>query len=78
MALDGNRLGTAIHATVIAARPAAGALITDAELLAMWKLIGIDIVDEIKNNAVTSTTGVTATGPAGGPLPITAQPGTVS
>ena len=35
------------------------------------------IVDEIQANAVVNTTvtGTTATGPAGGPLPITSQPG---
>lgn len=36
------------------------------------------VVDEITQNAVVNTTvtGTTGTGPAGGPLPITSQPGT--
>lgn len=43
-----------------------------------WDIICQAHVNHIKNNAVTSTTGATGTGSPGGPLPITAQPGTIS
>lgn len=35
-------------------------------------------ITHITANSLTLTTGVTATGPFGGPLPITAQPGIIS
>ena len=78
MALDGDRLGVAIDAAINAAAPDADEKITAAQRLDMWKAIGNEIVNEIKTNGAVSTTGATATGPAGGPLPITAQPGVIS
>ena len=78
MALDGDRLGAALKAVMDAAKPAAGEEITDAQLLDLWKAFGNEITNEFKNNGAVSTNGVTGTGPAGGPLPITAQPGVIT
>jgi len=77
MALNGNTLGAAIAAAIIAAQTG----LSGAEqtiLIAKWQIIAGEIVSHITNNAETSTTGQTGTGPDGGPLPITAQPGTIS
>ena len=51
MALDGNRLGSAIAATILSFRPAANVKITDAQLEQMWQAVGRNIVDEIEQNA---------------------------
>lgn len=49
----------------------------EALLVSYWTQICKGILDHIKAAAVVNTTvtGVTGTGPAGGPLPITLQPG---
>jgi len=77
MALDGDILGAAIAAAVIADQTG----LSGAEqtiLIAKWQIIAGEIISHITGNAVVNTTvtGVTGTGAAGGPLPITAQPGT--
>ena len=76
MALNGNTLGAAIAAAIIAAQTG----LSGAEqtiLIAKWQIIAGEIVSHITGSAVVNTTvtGVTATGTPGGPLPITAQPG---
>jgi hypothetical protein len=68
MALDGNRLGTAIADAIKASVPPPGSKITDAQLETMWQLVGTEIVNEITNNAevATTTTGTVTTGPGAG------------
>ena len=77
MALDGDRMGIAIATAITAAKPADGAAMTPTELETMWKTIAGKIIDEFTNNGEVSTSGATGSGPAGGPLPITSQPGTI-
>jgi len=77
MALSGTVLGNAIAETIISSY---GSSMTDAEkviLRARWRTIAGAIVTHITTNAVVNTTvtGATDTGPDGGPLPITSQPG---
>ncbi|MEW5804666.1 MAG: hypothetical protein AB1847_21460 [bacterium] len=74
--LSGDVLGTAIAAALIADQGEMSAA-EEAVLIAKWKIIAGQIVSHITNNAVVNvtTTGATGTGPSGGPLPITAQPG---
>jgi len=43
-----------------------------------WVAIATGHVTHITTNAITLTTGVTAVGPPGGPLPITLQPGIIT
>lgn len=76
MALSGDVLGEAIASAIIADQgELSGA--EEAIVTAKWKIIAGQIVSHIQNNAVVNvtTTGATGTGAAGGPLPITAQPG---
>jgi len=51
-----------------------------AQLKTSWEAVGQAIVEHIVANALvsvtTTTSGVTGSGPPGGPLPIVAQPGT--
>ncbi len=72
MALDGDRLGSAIATAIIASRPDADVKMTDGDLETMWKLIGKEIVDEIKNNSVVAPGSFTnSAGPVtgvGGPV----------
>jgi len=77
MALNGNTLGTAISDAIIVANPGMDGT-EQAAFLANWQIIATAIVSHITGSAVVNTTvtGVTDTGPDGGPLPITAQPGT--
>ena len=77
MALDGDRLGVAIATAITAAKPADGAAMSSSELESMCKTIAGEIIDEFTNNGQVSTSGATGSGPAGGPLPITSQPGTI-
>lgn len=44
----------------------------------MAEAIANAVIDEITTNAVVLTTGATGSGPPGGPLPITAQPGVIT
>lgn len=74
MALDGDRLGTAIAATIQSFKPAPGTAITEAQLEQMWQAIGREIVKEFEDNAeitttvaVTQVTGVTPGGGVSGP-----------
>ncbi len=64
MALDEDRLGTAIAAAVTAARPDEDVAITNQQLIDMWKVISGEIIDEFKDNAVV-TTAVTSGSSAG-------------
>ncbi len=77
MALSGDVLGQAI-VTALASYQTGLSTAEKASQLATWKLVATTIVNHITVNAVVSTTGVTGTGPDGGPLPITAQPGTIT
>ena len=69
MAMDKDRLATAI----VTALQASNAEITgaaQAALLAQWKLIANEFINEIKNHAtvaVTSVSGVTVGGGTSGP-----------
>jgi len=51
MAMDKDRLGTAIATTVQIFKPAPGTPITTAILVDMWKAIAGDIITEINDNA---------------------------
>ena len=77
MALSGTTLGIAIAENIIASY---GSSMTAAEKTALrqrWINVATVIVTHITTNAVVNTTvtGETGTGPDGGPLPITSQPG---
>ncbi len=78
MALNTNRWGDAVAAAIQAEGITAGTPITTGQLEDIWRAIKGEDVTEITTNALVSTTvtGATGTGPSGGPLPITAQPGT--
>ncbi len=77
MALSGDVLGQAI-VTALASYQTGLSTAEKASQLATWKLVATAIVTHITTNGVVSTTGVTGTGPDGGPLPITAQPGVIT
>lgn len=77
MPMSGDILGAAIAAALLSGQTA----LSEAEITLItqkWQQIAGIIVLHIQTNAVVTvaTTGVTGTGPDGGPLPITAQPGT--
>lgn len=79
MALDKDRLGDAM-ADAVLAQPGVispGAA-DETKLRDLMKALANEIIEEFKANAEVSvsTTGVTGTGTPGGPLPISAQPGT--
>lgn len=71
MALDKDRLGTAIKNAVMANTPPAGTAITPTQLENMWKAIAKEIIDEFKNFGVVQVTGVTAGTDPSGPGTIT-------
>lgn len=76
MALDGNRLGTAIANTIRSFRPAAGVAVSDAVLEQMWQAVANDIVNEIKTNGDIDLEAADITVPALGlfdsvPAPVT-------
>jgi len=77
MALSGDVMGAAVAAALIADQGELNGA-EQAILVAKWKIICGQIVNHVTVNAAVSTTGQTGTGPDGGPLPITAQPGTIS
>lgn len=51
MALDGNRLGTAIANAIQASIPPANQKITSGQLEAMWQAVANEIVTEFQTNA---------------------------
>ncbi len=74
--LNGDQLGQEIADMLMAGQTG----LSEAERAAVvnaWKVIAGKIVTHIITNAVVNvtTSGATGTGPYGGPLPITAQPG---
>ena len=67
MALDGNRLGTAMYTAMNALVPTPGGTgISDAKREDMWKAIGVAIVSEFTTNGVVNVANVTAVQPGGG------------
>lgn len=78
MALDKDRLGNAMADVVLAATGQTPTSADETTLRNLMKGLADEIIKEFIANAVVSvtTTGTTATGTPGGPLPITAQPGT--
>lgn len=76
--LDGNRWGSAIKVAIDGLTIPQDRVITDGELESFWQAITSEHVSEVTTNAEVSSDGATGTGPKGGPLPITALPGTVS
>lgn len=74
MAMNGDTLAGEIKTALDGLLPE-GSSEADLDYL---KAIANAIVDHIKTNGQVSTTGVTGTGSPGGPLPITAQPGTIT
>lgn len=66
MALDPNRLGTAMAAAVDAVGIVAGTPVTDAQRKAIWVGVAQAIVDEFTANAMVNP-GSFAT-PTGGPV----------
>ena len=79
MALDsavawGKDVADAIKAVGVVA----GTPVTDSQLEQIWAAVKGEDRDQLTTKAQTSTTGVTGNGAPGGPLPITAQPGTIS
>lgn len=76
----GTAMGTAIADAIIAANDP-GNTMSAAEKTALrdsWGIIATEIIAHFVANGLitTSVTGVTGTGTPGGPLAITAQPGT--
>ncbi len=77
MALSGDVLGQAI-VTALASYQTGLSTAEKAAQLATWKLVSNAIVLHIQTFGVVLTTGATGSGPDGGPLPITAQPGVIT
>jgi hypothetical protein len=51
MALDGNRLGSAIWAAILASKPTPGTtVVNNAYLENMWQAVGREIINEIVTN----------------------------
>ncbi len=78
MAMSGTTWGSAINAAVSGLTIPDDRVITAGELETFWQAIASEHVTHISGNADTSSTGTTGVGTPGGPLPITALPGTVS
>ncbi|MEW5803905.1 MAG: hypothetical protein AB1847_17560 [bacterium] len=74
--LNGDQLGQELTDVLLAGQTGLSAE-ERALVLNKWQAIGRVIVSYIQTNAQVqvSTTGTTGTGPNGGPLPITSQPG---
>ena len=73
MAMNGDRLGTAIYNAIISSTPPANAKITPAEMELMWQKVGKEIVDEITNFAVVTNVGTStvSSGSSSGSWPVT-------
>lgn len=78
MALDKDRLGNAMADRVLTFTGGTPEAADETALRDLMKALAEEIITEFIDNAVVdvTTTGVTGTGTPGGPLPITAQPGT--
>jgi len=50
MALDSDRLGTAIAAAITANAPSDNTPVTPTQLTNIWKAVALEIVNEFKNN----------------------------
>lgn len=77
MALNPGPIGKAIADYFVSNKQPDGSSVTDAQLEAIWQGVMTLIYDDIKASMVVNVTvtGETDSGPPGGPLPITAQPG---